>query len=203
VRTDNAGVGIPMLPRLSRKASSMKKTSGFSLIELLVVIGIILTIAAIAVPRFLRTKLSANEVSAANSLRVMASANANYHSRFNRGYAGTLAQLGPSNGSCPSVGSDCADLLDTLLSGISPAAATPIKSGYRFTYYAPSAMPSPASPNNTYAVVSTPVIPNNTGVRTFCVDQHSVVLRDTSGALTTATAAGCNWAIGGTVAPIE
>ena len=64
-------------------------------------------------------------------------------------------------------------------------------------------MPSPASPNNTYAVVGTPVIPGNTGVRTFCVDQRSLVLRDYSGALTTATAAGCNWAIGGTVAPIE
>ena len=181
----------------------MSKTDGFSLIELLVVVGIILTIAAIAIPRFLRTKLSANEVSAASSLRIIAAANLSYHTRFNQGYAGTLRQLGPRNASCASIGPDCADLLDTLLSGISPAAATPLKSGYRFVYYAPGATPSPPSPNGTYAVVATPVMPGNSGIRTFCVDQRNLVLRDYSGTQTTATPAGCNWPIGGSVAPIE
>ena len=180
------------------------KVRGFSLIELLVVVGIILIIAALAVPRFLRVKNSANETSAANSLRQMASANTNYYSRFNQGYAGSLAQLGPPGPSCASMGSDCADLIDSVLSGVLPAMATPVKSGYTFTYYATNANPSPPSPNNSYAVVATPTIPNNTGVSTFCVDNRGVILRDRSGMVTTAAPSGCaaSWPVGGSIGPI-
>ncbi|OFV96104.1 MAG: hypothetical protein A3F68_04600 [Acidobacteria bacterium RIFCSPLOWO2_12_FULL_54_10] len=180
------------------------KVRGFSLIELLIVVAIMLIIAAIAVPRFLRVKNSANETSAANSLRQMASASTNYYSRFNQGYAGSLGQLGPPGPSCASLGSDCADLIDSVLSGVLPAMATPVKSGYTFTYFAPNATPSPPSPNNSYAIVAAPVIPNSTGVSTFCVDNRGVILRDRSGMVTTAAPSGCaaSWPVGGSIGPL-
>lgn len=180
------------------------KVRGYSLVELLIVVGIILIVAALAVPRFLRTKNSANEASAANSLRQIATANTNYSSRFNQGYAGSLGQLGPIGPSCSSMGSNCADLLDSVLSGVLPAMATPVKSGYTFTYFATNANPSPPSPNNSYAVVAAPAIPNNTGVSTFCVDNRGVVLRDKSGSVTTAAPSGCaaSWPVGGSIGPI-
>ena len=180
------------------------KARGFSLIELLIVVAIILIISAIAVPRFMRTKYLANEVSTANSLKQIASANTNYYSRFNQGYAGLFGQLGPASAVCATVGADCADLIDTVLSGVAPVMVTPVKSGYRFTYYAPNADPDPALPNSTYAVVATPMLPGNSGMSTFCVDNRGLVLRDKSGAQTIATDSGCaaDWPIGGDIGPI-
>ncbi|HLA41327.1 MAG TPA: hypothetical protein VJ417_15100, partial [Candidatus Glassbacteria bacterium] len=81
---------------------------------------------------------------------------------------------------------------------------TPVKSGYRFTYYAPNADPDPSSPNSTYAVVATPVLPGNSGESTFCVDNRGLVLRDKSGTQTTATTTGCasTLPVGGDIGPI-
>lgn len=182
----------------------LRKTRGYSLIELLVVVTIMLIVASLAIPRLLRTQQLANEASVANSLRQIAVANTNYHSRFNQGFAGSLKQLGPTSVDCDTVGSDCADLLDTVLSGVVPALDTPVKSGYRFTYYAPNPDPNPSSPNATYAVVATPTLPGNSGVSTFCVDNRGVVLRDNSGAQTTAAATGCasTWPLGGNIGPL-
>ena len=177
---------------------------GYSLLELLFVVTIILIIAAIAVPRFLKTKYSANEVSAANSLRQINTANANYSAHFNIGYAGSLAQLGPATAGCTGGESACADLLDSVLSGTALSLAQPVKSGYRFTYYAPSGTPTTAAPNGTYAVVATPTIPGNTGVSTFCIDNRGAVYRDTSGTQTTAAPGGCaaSWPVGPSIGPI-
>ncbi|MBI3894502.1 MAG: prepilin-type N-terminal cleavage/methylation domain-containing protein [Acidobacteria bacterium] len=181
-----------------------KEARGYSLIELLFVAAILLVITAIAVPRFLRTKYSANEASAANSLKQIASANINYYTRFNQGYAGTLAQLGPPSAGCADASADCADLLDGVVSGVALGLAVPIKSGYSFTYYAPDANPSPTTPNNTYAVVATPVMPGNSGDSTFCVDNRGQVLRDKSGTVATADPSGCaaSWPVGGDIGPI-
>lgn len=182
----------------------LRKTRGFSLIELLIVLAILLIVAAIAVPRLLRSKYLANEASAVNSLKQIASANTNYYSRFSRGYPGSLGQLGPVSADCDTVGPDCAALLDSVLSGVAPANAAPVKSGYRFTYYSPNADPDPSSPNSTYAVVATPVLPGNSGESTFCVDNRGLVLRDKSGTQTTATPSGCaaDWPIGSDIGPI-
>ena len=173
------------------------------MIELLIVVAIILIIAAIAIPNLLRSKIVANEASAVSSLKQVGTANVLYFTLYNRGYAGTLAQLGPPGGACATVSFACADQLDALLSGVEPLTTNPIKSGYTFTYYAPNAAPTPGAPNLTYAIVAVPVGPGTTGVSTFCMDGGNVyvIWRDTSGTAATATGAGCapTWVPGGTI----
>src|ERR1700682_3893086 len=75
--------------------------AGFSLIELLIVVAIILIIAGIAIPNLMRARISANEASAVNSIRTFTSANTTYASLCPViGYPNTLADLGPGGGGC-------------------------------------------------------------------------------------------------------
>lgn len=201
----------------------MSRQRGYSLIELINVVAIILVIAAIAIPNMLRSRMAANEASAASSLRTIGTANVAYSSLFGVGYAGELAHLGPlqqgrgrgqgrgqgrgrgrGRSGCTAVSSRCADMLDAVLSGVDPATANPEKSGYRFTYYVASDDATPASPNTTYAVVATPVAPGNSGVSTYCFDHTNLIWKDASGTQTTADATGCanSWPVGGNIGPI-
>lgn len=138
------------------------KQKGFSLIELLIVVAIILIIAAIAIPNLLRARISANEASAVASCRTMNTASITYNSSYGA-YPANLSALGPSNGATPT--STSADLLDQVLA---PAGGgnTSTKSGYNFTY---------AQTTGGYTLNADPVVSNQTGVRHFFTDQSGVV----------------------------
>jgi type IV pilus assembly protein PilA len=145
-----------------------QKQKGFSLIELLIVVAIILIIAAIAIPNLLRSKMAANEASAVASLRTYNTAIVSYQTTYNTDPATDFSQLGPS--STPS--SAAADLVDNLLG----AAGTPTKSGYSFTY-TPGAVTSGII--STYTILAVPLTANVTGQREFFTDQSGVIRQTT------------------------
>ena len=143
---------------------------GFSLIELLIVVAIILIIAAIAIPNLLRSRIASNEASAVASIRTLNTAEATFVSTYNSGFSDTLTRLGaPSSGSA---NINAADLVDPVLSGATGGTATSFtKNGYVFTY-APSGTFGFV---NTYTITSVPQVRGQTGQRSFFTDQSVVV----------------------------
>src|SRR5580693_50397 len=101
-------------------------TKGFSLIELLIVVAIILIIAAIAIPNLLRSRIAANQASAVGSLRTLNTAEITYLSTYNVGFTATMSYLAPPAGTANPT-STAAGLIDSVL-------ALGSKSGYSFTY---------------------------------------------------------------------
>ena len=149
------------------------RQKGFSLIELLIVVAIILIIAAIAIPNLLRSKMAANEASAVGSLRSINTACVTYSTTYGTGYPATLANLGPG---APATAAT-ADLIDSVL-----AAGT--KSGYAFTYAAGAVV---GGTINTYTVTAVPSNIGTTGQRQFFTDQSGVIRANPSGAATVAS----------------
>jgi type IV pilus assembly protein PilA len=135
-----------------------KRPNGFSLIELLIVVAIILIIAAIAIPNLLRARISANEASAVSSIHAVNTAEITYITIFPTvGYAATLLSLGPGGG-CNSPTNAC--IIDALLAGGT-------KSGYVFTYVQDAS----STPSSGYTLNADPSTRGITGQRSFYSDQ--------------------------------
>ena len=150
----------------------MRNHRGFSLIELLLVISVILIVAAIAIPNFLRSRMRANEASAVGSMRAINTAVVAYSVNYpDQGFPAQLAFLGGASPCVASLVSAC--LIDDVL-------AQGAKNGYSFVWTGDGAVPSVS-----FTLTGTPQVVGSSGQRMFCLDQSGIIHFDPSGA-------GCN-----------
>jgi type IV pilus assembly protein PilA len=152
---------------MSRRIET-RNQNGFSLIELLIVVAIILIIAAIAIPNLLRSRMAANEASAVGSIRTLNTSALGYSSTYPAaGYPATLAALGGATPCTALSTNGC--LIDAILAGGT-------KSGYTFKWTSDGATPSVG-----YSVTATPVSVGSSGQRMFFSDSTGVIRYAASG----------------------
>jgi len=143
---------------------------GFSLIELLIVVAIILVIAAIAIPNLLRSRIAANQASAIESCRMINTAEVAYYTSYGIGYSSSLIQLAPpATGAL--AGASAAGYLDSVLAG-------GVKSGYLFVYT--PATPDSAGHYQHYSVNTNPSQPGISGTSSYFTD-YTLIIRGRTG----------------------
>lgn len=143
---------------------------GFSLIELLIVVAIILIIAGMAIPNFMRARMTAYEASAVASIRTINTSAMTYATTYTQGFPPTLAVMG-DGGAVPCIPAATSACL------IDPALASGTKSGYTFIWTGDGNIPSVV-----YTLTATPITVGSTGQRMFCTDQSSAIYFDPTGA---------------------
>jgi|SRR5947209_49025 len=161
----------------------MEKQRGFSLIELLIVVAIILVIAAIAMPSLLRARIAANESSAVSSLRQIKTAQVSYYTAYPTvGYAKALADLGGVACTPPTAASSC--LLDNVVASAIPGSTG--KSGY---YLNSTGIPT-GTLNGDFVAGASPINPRASGDHEYCTTSDAVMRLQPAAGSTPVTATG-------------
>jgi type IV pilus assembly protein PilA len=150
----------PIRAKRQRNTAAM----GFSLIELLIVVAIILIITAIAIPNLLRARMAAHQSAAVENCRSITSSEVLYYTSFSHGFSPTLLALGGPTGAVPTPAN--AQLIDEALS-------SGTKSGYNYTYAALSIDPNGNYQN--YTLNADPMIVNVTGVNHYFTNEPSII----------------------------
>lgn len=153
-----------------------RKQDGFSLIELLIVVAIILIITAIAIPSLIQSKMTANEASAVQTLRDINTAQSVYSIQYGIGFSTNLQYLG---GSSTGTASSTTALLIP-----DPVAQTGVKQGFQFAYVV-TGTDSQGFPS-AYTVNANPITPGSTGRRWFFTDESLVIRVNTTTAASSA-----------------
>ena len=164
-----AHIGSPLSTR--EHAATSRKQRGFSLIELLIVVAIIVIIITMALPGLKNYRMNANEVSAVASLRAIGLAESQYQSTYpTKGFADNLAALGTgglANGTSCAPSPEHACILDSTLT-------TGAKQGYRFVVLGTNPV---NGVNQSYSAGAAPLVYNSSGARMFCITSEDSQIR--------------------------